>query len=64
MDFLTPELFDRLIIANLIVGLLLIGGRFYIDMRDPNDLAKDNREQQHDEASHEDDTHENTALSG
>jgi hypothetical protein len=32
MELLTPEGFDRLIVANLIVGVLLAGLRFYRDM--------------------------------
>lgn len=56
MEFLTPEIFDRLIIANLIVGVGLIVGRFYIDIRDIPEASKDNREQQHDETSHSDET--------
>ena len=64
MEFLTPEIFDRLIIANLVVGVGLIIGRFYIDMRDPQQPSKENREQQHDEASHSDDTQQNTAQNG
>ncbi|MCA9882269.1 MAG: hypothetical protein KC615_15440 [Anaerolineae bacterium] len=35
MDALSPELFDTLIIANIIVALALAGVRFYIDMRRP-----------------------------
>lgn len=35
MDFLTPELFDVLIIGNMIVGLSLAGVRFYRDMTRP-----------------------------
>lgn len=33
MDFLTPEVFNALIIVNLIVGLLLAAWRFRADMR-------------------------------
>lgn len=33
MDFLTPEVFNALIIINLIVGLLLAAWRFRSDMR-------------------------------
>ena len=63
MDFLTPELFDRLIITNIVVGLLLAGGRFYMDMTRP----RDHREQTHDEASQpysqpDDDTKPNSAF--
>ncbi len=35
MDFLTREVFDLLIIANIVVGLLLAGRRFYQDIRRP-----------------------------
>ncbi len=42
-DFLTPEIFDMLVITNLIVALLLITFRFYQDMT---------HKQAHDEASH------------
>ncbi len=31
-DFLTPEIFDMLVITNLIVALILIAFRFYQDM--------------------------------
>lgn len=52
MDFLTPQVFNYLVIANLIVGLILIVGRFYHDMTrklpEPNELRK----QLHDESSY------------
>lgn len=35
MGLLTPEVFDRLILANLIVGVLLAGLRFYREMTRP-----------------------------
>ena len=55
MDFLTPELFDQLVIANLLVGIGLIGYRFYYDMtRDDNQA--EHREQVYDESSLMDDT--------
>lgn len=46
-DFLTPELFDTLIYANLAVGILLIIGRFTLDMR----RQKPIREQNYSESS-------------
>jgi len=51
MDFLTPELFSSLIIANIIVGLALASFRFYRDMTRDVPAAHDHREQQDDEAS-------------
>jgi hypothetical protein len=35
LDFVTPELFDRLILANLALGVVLAGIRFYRDMKRP-----------------------------
>lgn len=35
MDFLTPELFDMLVIANIASGLLIAGRRFISDLRRP-----------------------------
>ncbi|MEL6307315.1 MAG: hypothetical protein AAFQ52_04180 [Chloroflexota bacterium] len=32
LDFLTPENFDMLVLANLAVAVLLIAWRFYQDM--------------------------------
>jgi hypothetical protein len=52
MDFLTPELFNFLVIANLIVGLLLIAFRFYHDMTRKLPEPGQHREQVHDESSH------------
>lgn len=51
LDFLTPEIFDMLVIANLIVALLLIAFRFYQDINHRN--SKQHREQLHDEFSYE-----------
>jgi hypothetical protein len=51
-DFLTPELFNILIIANMLVGLLLIGWRFYQDMTRELPAPPDRREQAYDESSH------------
>lgn len=51
LDFLTPEIFDMLVITNLIVALLLIAFRFYQDVNHSN--SKQHREQLHDESSHE-----------
>lgn len=45
--FLTPQLFDYLIYANLAVGILLIVGRFTVDMR----RRKPNREEIYSESS-------------
>lgn len=50
-DFLTPELFNILIIANMLVGLLLIGWRFYRDMTREIPAPPDRREQAYDESS-------------
>ena len=50
-DFLTPEIFDMLVIANLIVAVLLMAFRFYQDVNHSN--SKQHREQLHDESSHE-----------
>ena len=51
-DFLSPELFDMLILANLAVGVLLIIWRFYLDMtRKPP--ARENRQQSNDESSYD-----------
>ena len=50
-DFLTPQLFNALIIANMLLGLLLVSWRFYRDMtRDIADPAEQ-REQVYDESS-------------
>lgn len=59
--FLTPELFDILILANLALGILLILGRFIIDMRRK---APVQRQQTYDESSysHLSDTDANPAL--
>ena len=35
MDFLTPEFFDALIIANVIIGLAIAGRRLRRDIRGP-----------------------------
>lgn len=35
MDFLTPEVFDALIITNIVVGVLIAGRKFYKDIRGP-----------------------------
>jgi len=52
LDFLTPEIFDMLVIANLIVALVLIAFRFYQDMtRKVQPDAQ--REQAYDEASYD-----------
>lgn len=32
-EFLSPELFNNLILANLALGILLVIGRFTLDMR-------------------------------
>jgi hypothetical protein len=63
-DFLTPELFDILIYANLALGVLLIVGRFMMDMR-RKPPVREQREQSYDESSysHLSDTDANPALS-
>lgn len=35
LDFLQPEVFDALIIINIILGLLVAGRRFRQDLRGP-----------------------------
>jgi len=35
MDFLTPEVFDVLILANIAVGVLIVGRKFYKDVTGP-----------------------------
>ena len=35
MDILTPEFFDTLVIANVIIGLAIAGRRFLRDIRGP-----------------------------
>ena len=35
MDRLTPEFFDILIILNIVVGLVIAGRRFLVDIRGP-----------------------------
>jgi hypothetical protein len=62
-DFLTPELFNLLILANLALGVLLIIGRFTMDMcRKPP--VREQRQQSYDESSysHLSDTDANPAL--
>lgn len=53
-DFLTPEIFDMLVIANLIVALFLIAFRFYQDVRHAETQARNHREQNHHESSYDD----------
>ena len=61
MDFLTPELFSQLIIANLALGIVLAGMRFYGDMTRPEPDPAQHRQQKHDETSTSlDDTHQPT----
>lgn len=57
MHQLTPEVFNTLVIANMIVGLLLAAVRFTQDMRRP--LPDEQREQEYDESSSDptDETH-------
>jgi|GEM_PF-4177250 len=64
LDFLTPEIFDMLVIANLIVALFLIAFRFYQDVRHAETQARNHREQNHDESSYDDlaDTDVNSHL--
>lgn len=35
MDFFTPEIFDALIITNIVVGVLIVGRKFYKDISGP-----------------------------
>lgn len=35
MEFLTPEVFDALIMTNIIVGVLIAGRKFYKDVTGP-----------------------------
>jgi len=35
MEFFTPEVFDALIITNIIVGVLIAGRKFYKDVTGP-----------------------------
>lgn len=35
IDFLTPEVFDAVVIANIAIGLLIAGRRFARDLRRP-----------------------------
>ena len=35
MDFLTPEVFDALIITNIVVGIIIVGRKFYRDITGP-----------------------------
>jgi hypothetical protein len=35
MEFLTPEIFDALIITNIVVGVLIAGRKFYKDVTGP-----------------------------
>jgi cell division protein FtsN len=49
-EFLTPQIFNMLVIANMLVGLALIAYRFTRDMQQP--IPSQHRQQAHDEASH------------
>lgn len=51
MDLLTPEVFNILIVLNLIVGAGLVSFRFYRDMTRPLATADQLREQFYDERS-------------
>ena len=35
MDFLTPEVFNALVVANIIVGVIIAGYKFYKDVTGP-----------------------------
>jgi hypothetical protein len=35
LSFLTPEVFNAIIVANLVIGVVLMVGRFYRDMTRP-----------------------------
>ena len=50
-DFMTPEVFNMLVIANLLVGLGLIVYRFSRDMQRPVPTPEQQRKQVYDEAS-------------
>jgi hypothetical protein len=50
-DFITPQIFNMLVIANLLVGLGLIVYRFTRDMQRPVPTPEQQREQVYDEAS-------------
>ncbi|MGB7337775.1 MAG: hypothetical protein WBC91_02700 [Phototrophicaceae bacterium] len=52
-DFLTPEIFDFLVMANLGVAVLLIAFRFYQDMTHVDKQPAQLRQQAHDESSHD-----------
>ncbi|QPC84858.1 hypothetical protein G4Y79_10950 [Phototrophicus methaneseepsis] len=39
LDFLTPELVDTLIIANIIIALAIASVRFYRDLRRPTAMS-------------------------
>jgi hypothetical protein len=62
-DFLGPEFFNMLILANLALGVLLIIGRFTMDMR-RKPPVREQRQQSDDESSysHLSDTDANPAL--
>lgn len=51
MDFLTPEIFNILIVFNLLLGAVLIVFRFYRDMTRPPQDIDAVRELSHDERS-------------
>ena len=35
LEFMTPELFDALVIASVVIGLAIAGRRFRLDLRKP-----------------------------
>ena len=35
LSFLTPDVFNAIIVANLVIGMVLMVGRFYRDMTRP-----------------------------
>ncbi len=51
MEALTPEVFNTLVVANIVVGMALAAYRFTRDMIRPVPNAEEQREQAHDEHS-------------
>lgn len=59
-DFLTPEIFDLLVMANLGVAVLLIVIRFYQDMTHNRKVPL--RERVHDESSQQENSIDHATL--
>ncbi len=51
MEALTPEVFNTLVIANIVIGMTLAAYRFTRDMTRPLPTAEQQREQAYDEHS-------------